>query len=140
MALVTPSCRQQEHDDRGTKGFQCFGVSHETVRRARQAPDTNGSGASGQRAGDTNVSGKPGRRSGIPHGTGEVRIGKDGQRYKTPTPKSKVHHVTLSSVSAIPIDLSFLSVDDRRRVEAIIHRVEQQGNDQIKASQKRMLI
>jgi hypothetical protein len=113
-----------------------IGVSYETVRRARPSPDTNVSGDPGQRAGDTNVSGDPGRRSSIPHGTGEVRIGKDGKRYRTPTPKSKLQHVTLSPVSAIVVDLSFLSVDDRQRVEAIIHRVEQQSNNQIKALAK----
>jgi hypothetical protein len=54
---------------------------------------------------------------------------------KAQAPKPKVEAIS-PPASKMDIDLSFLSVDDRQRVEAIIHRVQQQSNDQIKALAK----
>jgi hypothetical protein len=54
---------------------------------------------------------------------------------KAPATKPKVEAIP-PPASKMDIDLSFLSVNDRRRVEEIIHRVEQQSNDQIKALAK----
>jgi hypothetical protein len=54
---------------------------------------------------------------------------------KAPAPKPKVEVIPPPAPKMVT-DLSFLSVDDRQRVEAIIHRVEQQFNDQIKALAK----
>jgi hypothetical protein len=55
------------------------------------------------------------------------------RRVQAPKPNVEVIPPQPSEMGT---DLSFLSVSDRQRVEAIIHRVEQQSKDQINALAK----